>query len=293
MMPSQTRDALLAYNGAMILFSLMFAAGKLLSEHLSTVEIVFFRNFLSFLPILGFIVWRQEWQAFSVQQPLLLFIRGLLGTVGMGFTFYAYDLLPLPTVTTILFTASLWLIPLSILILHEKIKGPRLIAALLGFTGVLIMSRPQEDGILFGLIIALIASFFHATISIILRQLGKTENPITIAVSFLGIGSVLSLVLLPWTELHVRLTDLPLLIALGVTGATGQYLLSLAYKGAEAQTLGPFNYLNLIWSSILAYILWGDMMDFYGWLGASLIIGSSLYVVVHERRRSRKFVAAE
>lgn len=292
MMSPDTREAIIAYNAAMVLFAFMFAAGKMLSAHMSIVEVVFYRNFLSFLPILLVILWQRDWLAFRVRQPRLLFVRCLLGTIGMGITFGAYALLPLATTTTILFTATLWLIPLSILFLGERVKKPRLIAALAGFVGVLIMARPHEGGAMLGLGLALTAAFFHAVISIILRQLGRTEQPLTIALSFLGLGSLFSAAVLPFSQTHALLSDIPLLLALGVCGAMGQYLLGLAYKKAEAQTLGPLNYLNLIWASILGYLIWGDIMDPLAWVGAAIIIGCNIYIVMNERRKTRPTVDA-
>lgn len=288
MISNDTRDAMLAYNAAMVLFSLMFAAGKLLTEHMSVIEVIFYRNFLSFLPILLVILWQRDWLAFRVKQPRLLFMRCLLGTIGMGLTFEAYSLLPMPTATTILFTTSLWLIPLSIFFLGEGMQRQHLLAALIGFVGVLIMAQPHQGGAIIGVAAALTAAFFQATISIILRQLGRTESPLTIALSFLGLGALFSAALLPFSTTHARLHDIPLLLVLGTSGAVGQYLLGTAFKKAEAQLLGPFNYLNLIWSSILGYLIWRDVMDPIAWIGAAIIIGSNIYVVFWERQRLRQ-----
>jgi len=285
-MTKDTRDALIAYNGAMILFSIMFAAGKILTQHMSVIEVVFYRNFLSFLPILLVITWQRNWLVFRVQQPRLLLLRCFLGTVGMGFTFAAYSLLPMATATTILFTATLWLIPFSILFLGEKLQRPRLVAAIIGFVGVLVVARPDQGGAMIGVGIALIASLFHAMISIILRRLGRTEGPMTIAMSFLGLGALFSGAVMPFVQTGAQISDIPLLLALGVCGAVGQYLLGFAYQKTEAQTLGPFNYLNLVWASILGYFFWGDIMDLPAWIGASLIVACNVYIVMNERRRT-------
>ncbi len=203
-------------------------------------------------------------------------------------TFYSYKLLPLPVATTILFTSSFWTILLSRLVLNEQTTRLQIIAIIIGFCGILVMLDPNEQGNLLGIIVAVITAIIHASVAITLRKLGHTENPITVSLLFLGGSTFICAAALPFVDITASMADIPSLIILGLAGASGQYFISRAYQKAKPSSLASFNYLNLVWTSLLGYFIWGDILGLNGWVGAALIIGSNLFIVIKEQRINKK-----
>ena len=150
------------------------------------------------------------------------------------------------------------------------------------------MLDPNEQGNLLGIIVAVITAVIHASVAITLRKLGHTENPITVSLLFLGGSTFITAAALPFVDIAASIEDIPSLIVLGLAGASGQYFISRAYQKAKPSSLASFNYLNLVWTSLLGYFIWGDILGLNGWVGAALIIGSNLFIVIKEQRSNKK-----
>lgn len=293
---SHTARALLAYNGSVFLFAAMFGLCKYLSDTLSTFEIMFFRCIIALIPI-SFIIFIQciknkSLNKAKAKKPLLLFLRCFFGSAAMLLTFYAYTLLPMATACTLIFTSVLWTIPLSVLLLGYKISAARTVATVIGFGGVLVMLTPQA-GLYYGYMIALLCAFFQAVVTILLHKLGKTESPMLIVFYFMLTGSIISLIGMNTHSFNVAINDIPLLLTMGILGAAGQYLMSIAYRDAHPTLLSPFQYTSLIWSSVIGYVVWNDILSAQGWAGALIIIGSTVYLTLSERRRTMKIAQVE
>lgn len=78
------------------------------------------------------------------------------------------------------------------------------------------------------------------------------------------------------------------LVATGFFGALGHGLLTLAHARAPAPVLSPFIYTQIVWMGALGYLLFGDVPDRWTLVGATIVIGSGLYLLVWERRSGRQ-----
>ena len=142
--------------GAHFMFSIMVVLAKLLSENHSVIEIAFYRNLIGSLPFL-FIVYllgRRDILKLKTK-PVLVGLRAVLGTVSLTITFLAYSLMPLADTTALLFTSSLFIPVLAVLVLKEHVGPYRWFAVLVGFAGVIIMARPTGDVFVLGVSIAM------------------------------------------------------------------------------------------------------------------------------------------
>jgi drug/metabolite transporter (DMT)-like permease len=70
---------------------------------------------------------------------------------------------------------------------------------------------------------------------------------------------------------------------MGVFGAAGHYFLVSAFERAPATFVTPFNYLNIIGAALLGYMIFGHLPDAWTWVGAAIIAGSGIFVLVRER----------
>jgi drug/metabolite transporter (DMT)-like permease len=287
-MPKKIISALLYYNLSVLLFAVMFAIGKILGSHMNSYEIMFFRCVIA-LTMIYIIIYQKDMGRFRQRmipkRPALLLLRCFFGSMAMILTFYAYILLPMATASTIIFTGTLWVIPLSILFLRQKISTPRIIATVIGFIGVFMMLTPQ-NGMFYGYLIAVLCAFFQGVVTILLHKLGKTDHPILIVFYFMLVGTIISFIGVSVTSgFTASFQDIPLLIAIGLLGVVGQYALSSAYRDAEPTFLSPFQYTSLLWSSLIGYVIWKDVLGIEGWIGAITIIISAIYVTFSERRQ--------
>ena len=93
---------------------------------------------------------------------------------------------------------------------------------------------------------------------------------------------------LPWLWVQPSLGEFGLMMALGLIGAAGQFLLFEGFRLAAASLVAPFEYTSLVWAFCLSYLIWGDIPKLPVFLGAGLIIASAMLVILGEWRARRK-----
>ncbi|MEO5626767.1 MAG: DMT family transporter, partial [Dokdonella sp.] len=146
-------------------------------------------------------------------------------------------------------------------------------------------------------LVALLAAASTGTVTISIKFLSRSDPPDTIVLltTWLWVPLSLPAALLVWQNPPTTLW--PLLMMLGVLGTLGQYFWTHALRLGEASTLAPFSYLQLILVSLLAWWLFDEPLDRYTALGATIVIGASLYIARREavvaRQRPIAVIAAE
>jgi drug/metabolite transporter (DMT)-like permease len=280
--------------GAIFMFTLMNVIAKHLSASHSVFEIVFFRNLIACVPFLvaGFAFGRRE--IFVIQsKPRVIATRAALGTVTLTMTFAAYSLMPMAETTVLLFTASLFIPVLGVLILHERVGPYRWTAVLTGFVGVSIMVQPTGAVTMLGVVVALCAALLQATMSILLRHLGGHERPETITFYFFIIGTFLSGLAMPFVATGPTLAEIPFFIAVGLTGAAAQWLYSTALKYTPAALVAVINYSSIVWAILFGWLVWNDWPLPIVFAGTAIVISSNLLIVWRERSLRRSLQARE
>lgn len=272
--------------GAYFMFSVMFMFAKVLSETHSVIEIAFYRNVIGCLPFL-FIVFALGRREILVlrTRPAWVAFRAVLGTVSLVVTFWAYSLMPLADTTALLFTASLFIPVLGVIVLKESVGPWRWSAIAIGFVGVMIMTRPSGEVLVLGVSVALFAAFLHATLQIILRYLGRYESPATISFYFFIIGAVLTSAAMPFIAVMPTVAEIPLLLGVGLSGAAAQWLLSVAYRNARAAIVTVFNYTSIVWAMLFGWLIWNDWPVTTVLIGALIVIASNVLIAWRESRR--------
>jgi drug/metabolite transporter (DMT)-like permease len=280
---------MVAAVGSFFSFTVMNTFAKILSENHSVIEIAFYRNLIACLPflIMVFAFGRREILVLRTK-PTLVGIRAVIGTISLVTTFAAYSMMPMADTTALLFTASLFIPVLGVIFLKESVGIYRWSAIGLGFIGVLIMSRPSGDVFTLGIVVALCAALMHASIQIMLRYLGRYESPETISFYFFVIGVVLTALPLPFIAVRPTLSELPLLLGVGLSGAAAQWLHSIAYRNARAAIVTVFNYTSIVWATLFGWLIWNDwpMPTIIG--GAAIVITSNTLIIWRETRLQKR-----
>lgn len=276
---------MVAAAAAMLMFTIMNAFAKHLSTTHSVIEVAFYRNVFACLPFLGaiFLFGRRDILVIRTK-PQLIITRAVLGTVSLALTFAAFSQMPMAETSVLLFTASLFLPALGVLILREHVGPYRWSAVLIGFIGVAIMANPTGTVNLTGLGFALAAAFMHALLGVILRHLGGFERPETIAFYFFVIGTLVTGLAMPFVAQPFDTAELPLWLGVGLSGAAAQWFYSIALKLAPAAVVAVLNYTSLIWAMLIGWLVWSDWPSAIVFAGATIVISSNLIIVWRESR---------
>jgi drug/metabolite transporter (DMT)-like permease len=243
--------------------------------------------------ILAWVLARGRYDVLKTKRPKAQALRGVYGLIGMFLNFGAIALLPLAEATTLSFTAPIFAVVLSIVLLGEKIGAWRLAAVVLGFAGVLIIAQPGGGHLpLFGAAIGLGGAFMIALISIQIADLGRTEHPFTIVLWFATMSSVVLLVpVLILGHAHTAHEWL-LLLATGVIGSIGQFLLTASLRFGKVTSVIVMDYSALIWATLWGWLIWQVLPPATTWLGAPLIVGAGIVIAWRERRLHKRSISA-
>jgi drug/metabolite transporter (DMT)-like permease len=221
------------------------------------------------------------------QMPSAQIARGIYLLGSTILYFMGLSRLDLATGAAIQLTGPLLVTALSAPLLAERIGWRRWLAVMVGFAGALIVLRPginMQWAALFFVASALCSTFYQITT----RHLSSYDSPATAATIAALVGTVAMTPIAPfvWTKPEGWL-QIALFVSLGVFAGFGHFLLTSAYRYAQASTLAPFNYTHLIGATIIGYILFGDFPDRWTWVGAGIIISAGLYVAHRERLQAK------
>ncbi|MDE2436985.1 MAG: DMT family transporter [Sphingomonadales bacterium] len=251
-------------------------------------EILFWRAFLT-VPLLGgWLALHGELGRLRTRRMPAHVRRAVMGMVGMTMTFGAPILLPLAESTTLGFATPIFAVILSALLLREQVGPWRWTAVALGFAGVLVIARPGQSHIPpFGAAVGLGAAFMVALISIQIRDLSRTDEPISIVFWFSAISSAVYALLLPFFHSQHSQWQWLVLIAIGVLGCLAQLLLTAALRLGQVASVIVMDYSSLVWATIYGWLVWNQLPPASTWLGAPLIIGAGMVIAWREHVRSR------
>lgn len=215
-------------------------------------------------------------------------LRTAIGLTAMALTFSTLLLLPLAEATTIGFSMPIFATVLGALILHEPTGWRRWAAVLAGFAGVVIVTQPGSGHIaLAGVLTGLGAAFCTASVSILLRTIGRTEPALTTVFWF----SALSLLPLGAVYLTVARAHDPLtwatLLGIGVVGGLGQMAMTASLVRGAVSLVVPMDYTALLWATLFGGLVFGTLPTSATWAGAPIIVASGLYIVWREHRHRR------
>ncbi len=278
----------------MALFAVMSALVKWCGAHgVPVFQMIFFRNAFAFVP-LGLYIWRTTgWRVLITRRPLGHLARASVGLIGMGCSFSALQYLPLTAATAFGFAAPLFMTALSAPILKEKVGPHRWAAVLVGFLGVLIMIRPDPGKMnLVGSSFALFGAMAAAGAMVTIREIGKTERGATIVFYFTLGGALMGLASLPFGWVMPSPRILGLLIVMGLIGGVGQLLMTEALRVAPVGVVAPFDYIQLLWASLIGFGIWGEIPAALTLVGAIVVAASGGYILWREIRQLRGQKAA-
>ncbi len=271
---------------AVAFFSLMDTAMKLLVARYPAMQVAALRG-LSALPlVLAYVAWTGSGHSLWRVRWRLHLARGLLSIVMLALFAFALQSLPLAESYTLFFIAPLLITLLSMPVLKERVAPSHWAAIVVGFGGVVVALRPASASFLsIGALAVLGAAGCYALNAILGRLLTRTDSSVSLVFwTTIALACGAGLLALPgWRP--VQGDDLPLILALAVTGFAGQVAITDAFRHGQASVVAPFEYTALAWGVGLDWLLWASLPQHQTLLGAAIIVASGIYLIRAERVR--------
>jgi drug/metabolite transporter (DMT)-like permease len=265
-------------------FAIQDAGIKWLTAEIAVLQVLFLRSLfaLVFLSLSTFI--SGESISLRVDRPWLLATRTAISILCWVFFFYGLKYLPLATAVALFFAFPLFLAIVSVPLLGETVGIRRIMAIIVGFIGVLLITNPAA-GFSVPALLMLGAALGWAIAASLTRILGEKDNTSTMLFYQLVGFAVILLIPQYWIWTAVKLDDYLLITGVAFFGVIAQFSITKAYTIASPSLIAPFEYTALIWSAALGYLVWNDIPDAYAITGAVLILGSGVYIIHRETIR--------
>lgn len=275
---------------ATVFLTLSNVLSKLLVARYPVGEVMVFRSAVALAICAAVLLPRHGFGVYRTRKPAAHVGRGLSQAISQTLTVAALGLMPLAGVTAIGFSAPLFAAVVAILVYREKSDAVRWTALLVGFVGVLIVTRPGGDMLQVGALLALGNAVMYGSVTVAVRGMTKTESAPTLLMWQMTVMTVAQLTMLVLGVRAPLLADAPLFVALGACHVGAQYLWTRALGAAPAMVVSPFYYLLLVWSVALGWLLFGEVPSLALLLGAGVVVASGLLLVAHEAGLTRRLL---
>lgn len=267
----------------MFLFSLNDAMGKMLVSTYSIGEVLLIRSLAALIILVPFLGRRGLGGLVEVERPLMQAIRVALSTFEVFCFYFAVSQYPLADVMTFWLACPIYVAALAPLLLGEKVGWRRWTAILVGFAGVVIALQPSSRDFGAATIVSIIGPLAFAAFIVMGRSLRGTPDTTLVfwqIIGALAAGAVIS----PFAWVTPDLVDAALLGLLGVVAMGAHVLVNRSLKLSDASTLAPLQYSLLLWAILFGYLFFGDVPGMAVYVGAALITGAGVYIVLRERQ---------
>ncbi len=274
-------------------FAVMSALVRHLSELMSPLEVVFFRNLFGFIFLMPTLI-RAGWDNLRTNNLGRHLLRALFGLTSMYTWFIGLANLPLADATSLSFMAPIIASVMAMFFLGERAGWRRWSAIFVAFGGALVILRPGFQEIPPAALIMLCGTVATASTIITIKVLSRTE-PSSAIIAYMGLFMTpISLVpaLFVWTT--PPLDVWPWIIVMGAIATLGQWGMTQAYAATDATIVLPFDYLRLPMVALIAFIIFAETPDAMTYLGGAIIAGATIYIARRESRLARASkIAAE
>lgn len=281
-LPGNFRGAIWALIAA-LMFSGMQVAIKQAGQTLPVWQILVLRSLIALCFILPAIQ-RQGFYTLRTSRPKVHLLRALLGFGGISTLILSLKHLDLGVVATLGFTNTLFVVLFAAIFLGEKILRDRTIATAAGFIGVVICMRPGPDGFNEWTLVMLLSALFAAGVSTSVKSLTRTERPTSIL--FYSYVTIMLLALGPALYSWAPMTwaDAATVALMACFATAGQTCMVMSLRAGEAVAVAPFGYTRILYAMIFGFLLFDEFPAWTTLLGAAVIVASTLYIAIRERR---------
>ncbi len=292
---SQPVLAALWMIGAIVSFSSMAVAGRAVSFELDTFEIMLYRSLIGIVIVTSVAAGTGTLPQIDTRRLHLHLARNVSHFAGQNLWFFAITMIPLAQVFALEFSQPLWVALLAPLVLAERLTRTRILAAGLGFIGILIVARPTLDTLSPGVLAAATAAIGFAGSAVLTKRLTRNESVtsilfwLTVMQACFGVicagldGSITAPSAATW----------PWLAVIGCAGLIAHFCLTTALSLAPATVVIPLDFARLPVIAVVGMALYGEPLETAVFAGAALIFGANYLNVYTESRKTASAVSVK
>lgn len=287
--PNHPLRAALWMTGSIVSFTAMAIAGRQVSHVHDSFEIMTTRSAIGFALVVGVGLATGRLREVNTNRLTGHFFRNIVHFTGQNLWFWALAMIPLAQLFALEFTSPIWVILLSPLVLGERLTRARIMAAGLGFAGILIVARPDLTRLDPGVLAAAASAVCFAATSLLTKKLTRGESVISIlfwltlmqfGFGLIGAG-IDGQITLPTAQ------TLPWLALIGASGVLAHLSLTTALSLAPASYVVPIDFVRLPLIAVVAALIYAEPLDPFVLLGGAVIFAGILTNIRAELRLSR------
>lgn len=282
-------------SGALLSFSVMAVGGREVVGTLDTFELMFLRSCIGLVLVMAFgVAMGRLAETKTARLPLHL-IRNVFHFAAQNLWFYAVAFIPLAQLFAIEFTTPIWIALLAPLLLGEAMTRWRVIAAFLGFAGILVIAQPGAAELNFGHLTAALSTLGFAGSIMMTKALSRTETTWTILFWLTFSQVIYGAIFVFWDGAITLPTGMDILwvTLVGICGLTAHICLTTALTLAPASVVAPMDFARLPLIAMVGWIFYGELVTIAVVLGAVLILTANTLNLRAEQARARRTEAAQ
>ena len=299
-----TPKAIILIIAGMSAVSFQDALIKFISSDINIFLILLFRAFLGIIFLSIFLKIQKKPIIIKTHYPILTILRGLMFFTAFVLYFFSLTKLSLATAVTLFFVSPFFITILSMIFLNETIGLRRWIALVIGFIGVILVIDPKIINFNIYAIFPVICAFFYALTMIIQKKTSKKDNlysqvfHIYISATLLSIliglligkgnyynasNDQFHFLFIPWSLNNINIIFSLFFIA--ISGFVAFLCIFQAYRIGSPPSVAPFEYILIVLSLILSWIIWNETLSFKGFIGLGLIVFAGIYTFIRENKK--------
>ena len=269
---------------AILSYSCMDGIIRYLSQYYNVITLGMFRYWFFAL----FIILMHSKKGTSLKKTskskvkILQIFRSIILTVELCFAHYCFYKIGLIQTSAIFAIGPLIVTALSVVILKEKVGWRRWSAITVGFLGILIILRPAIISFEPFSFIALGCAFLFAVYQILTRLVSKYDNNDTTLFYTGIIGAIILTSVGPFFYSEVQTIDWIWILLISILGLIAHLCIINALKLSEASLLQPFNYLHLVFVTIIGIFIFNEVLETPVIIGSLIVIMAGLYTFSRE-----------
>lgn len=264
-------------TGAIASFSAMAVAGRAALLDHDTFEILFYRSVIGIVIVVAVGAAVGGLGQITRRHLGTHLVRNTCHFAGQNLWFFALPLIPLAQVFALEFTSPIWATLLAPLVLGERLTRLRLVAAVLGFTGVLIIARPDFGALDAGVVAAAASALGFAGSALFTRKLTRSETTLCILFWLTVMQAAMGLICAGYDG-EIALPGaaaLPWLAIIALAGLCAHFCLTTALSIAPASVVMPMDFTRLPVIAVIGMLFYGEVLEWPVVLGAAIILGAN------------------
>ena len=265
-------------------FATLDTLSKRTNRYLPVNEIIWGRYLFHGIALTLLVGPKLKFELVRTAHPGTQILRGLILLVSSALFVSALVYLPLAEAAAISFVSPLVLTALSVPLLGDRVRRSQWIAVAVGFGGVLVLIRPGGKLFDIATLLPLGCAVTYAFFQIITRKYAGRDSAYTTHFWTALVCTTLSSLTLPFLWKTPDMWGWLAMMAMGIVGGVGHYLLIRAYETAPPSMLAPFSHAQLVWASCLSWLVFDHIPDAGSLFGMAIIVGAGLFAVWMQRR---------